>query len=486
MFLTLLATSCGPATGSSLPGGSSVEPGSSEGPSSEEGPGFDPESIHANITFWNTSSYGDVIDTVIASFNEIYPNIQVNNVKQTGGYDDLGLMVVQGVAANNYPNLVVAYPDYVAEFIDYNIAVDLDPFMNHEVYGWTEEDLEDIIPTYLDQGQHYVVEGTYSVPYCVSSETMYYNEDVLIGLNLASVDATINGGQPLDANYLNNLTWEELFGKLAPAIIEYDQEVENILVDDSGEKWAVFGYDSDDNLFITLAEQYGYGYTGIDAYGNGQVLFEEDDDMKNLMKVFNDAHQKGYIMTKGTYSTYTNYAFVEQQTLFSVGSTGGSKYQKSDLFNTGVAKIPHAEGKDPRVILQGPSLAVLDHGDETQNLATWLFYKHLANEQNSVIWATETGYYPIRYSTYTSDAYLDMCNYTDKADHSIERVAALVAAYGSEIADDMYSSPVFKGSSECRTQAGSIVTQCLNETNLTDERLDQIFTEAADECRLAM
>ena len=43
---------------------------------------------------------------------------------------------------------------------------------------------------------------------------MFYNKDVLVGLDLHEIDATINGGNPLTADYFDNITWEELFDKL--------------------------------------------------------------------------------------------------------------------------------------------------------------------------------------------------------------------------------------------------------------------------------
>ena len=48
--------------------------------------------------------------------------------------------------------------------------------------------------------------------------------------------------------------------------------------------------------------------------------------------------------------------------------------------------------------------------------------------------------------------------------------------------DEMFTSPVFIGSSECRNQAGSIVTQVMQEAAyITDEKLNSIFDTAYNE-----
>ena len=441
------------------------------------------------IEFWNTFSYTTQIENIIAKFKEVEPNVTVVNNKQSGGYDDLKSKVIQGFPTNNYPDLVVAYPDHVAEYLDYNKAVDLQPYMTNADYGWSEADMEDVVSTFLDEGEQYPIPGVYSLPMAKSTEAMYYNEDVLIGLDLSSVDPTINNGDPINATYLNNLTWEELFNKLCPAITQYNNglaEADKILKTDQ-DYHAIFAYDSDDNLFITLAEQYGYDYTAIDqTTGVGQILFN-NDDMKNLMKVFNTAYKNGYIMTKGSAGgNYTNNYFTLQNSLFSVGSTGGVKYQVAEGFNVGVARIPQAAGHDPKIINQGPSVAVLNRGDSNRILATWLFYKFLTNEENSLYWALETGYMPIRNSGYESDDYLDYCSTEGKDPYSLELLTAKNASYVGTVTNYLYTSPVFKGSSSARNAAASVMTQCLTHSNLTDAALNEIFQKAVDDVLLDM
>ena len=433
------------------------------------------------ITFMSNFSYQGTLDKIIGEFKKVEPNITVTNVKETGGYDDVRNKVVSQLATNEHPDMFVGYPDSVEVVMEYDKVVRLDDYMNNEVYGWTEDDFEDIIYSYLEEGQLYPMEGTYSLPFAKSTEALYYNADVLIGLDLSGIDPTINGGAALSEEYINNLTWEELFDHLIPAIQAKDESLpaEEKLLQGSKYDHTVFGYDSDDNLFITLAEQYGYGYTSIDEYGEGSLDFN-NDDMKGLMKTFRKAYQSGGFITKGTNKNeYTNYRFTDNCALFTVGSTGGTKYQISPDFVTGVARIPHAEGKDPKVISQGPSLAILDHDDEDRALASWLFYRFLTNKVNAATWSIETGYAPVRYSVLEDGDYMKNISVEGVEPHSEDYIKAKAAEYVGIIAPEFFGSPVFKGSATARVEVGGLLSNCLLAEDL-DGTIDSLFKTAID------
>ena len=490
LLFGMLLTSCGETTEQPKP--SDDKPSTSETKPSEDKPSEDkPTEENVKIEFWSTIGQNNQpwINDAIAAFKEVEPNIEVVPVFKGGSYDQLKDSVAQGFSANNYPDIVQCYPDHVAEYIGYNKAVDLDPFISNPEYGLTAEDKADYLPAFLEEGQKYALPGTYSMPFCKSTEAMFYNQDVLLGLDLTKVDPTINGGAALTEEYINSLTWEELFGKLCPAILEYNK-TNKIINDHELDYQAVLGYDSDDNLFITLAEQYGYKYTSIDqTTGKGSVDFD-NPEMKALMKKFLKARENHYMVTKGyAGGKYVNELFTKQNILFSVGSTGGIKYQfsNSNPMNVGVAPIPHHEGAPAKVISQGPSLCVLDHGSEARQIAAWKFYKFLTNEENALSWALESGYSPVRSSAYESDEFLDLSNAETKDAKSYERMYALSKAYESKVQGDYYTSPAFNGSSACRKQAGGIVTSVLSiDTKDKDDaaieaEIAKIFKTAHDQ-----
>lgn len=428
------------------------------------------------ITLWSITGKNNQaqLQNYIDEFQQLEPKVKVNNVIQTGmGYNELKEAVVKGFSADNYPDIVQCYPDHVAEYINYGKAVKLDSYIDNKTYGWTDEDKQDIYQAFITEGQEYTVEGTYSVPYCKSTEAMYYNEDVLIGLNLSMVDASINGGKPINKAYIENLTWEELFGKFCPAIISLNNQLpdnQKILKEDQ-DYHAVFAYDSDDNLFITLAKQYGIPYTSVSNEGKGVFDFGEGENkekMATLLSKWSEYAQKGYIISKGSAGdNYTNAYFNKQNTLFSVGSTGGFKYQfdTTNPMNVGVAPIPHAEGNSLYTINQGPSLAILDHNDENRKLASWLLYKTITNKDNALDWAVNSGYMGIRKSSVESDEYQDASDTSLKGDKTLDRLAALNMEYSGKekVLNSLYVSPAFVGSSTARTQVGGVITTALTK-----------------------
>ena len=449
------------------------------------------------IELVSNSSYTDDLDSFIASFKKIEPNVTVINTKESTSYDGVKDKIVDGLAANNYADLAVLYPDAIGTLMDYGVVRQLDPYMTNETYGWSDDDLDDIIPAYLQEGTEYILPGTYSLPFSKSTEAMFYNKCIL-GLDLSKFDSSINGGNPISEEYINNLTWDELFDHLAPALVSYNNTLDDdhkILRDNATYTKAVFGYDSDDNLFITLAEQSGYGYTEVDPVtGEGKLLFN-NDGMKGLMKKFKAAYDNGYFFTKGSSKNgkYTNFSFTASSALFTVGSTGGLKYQVAANLDTGVARIPQApagEGRKNSLISQGPSICLLDHKDDNRALAAWLFYKHMTNEMNSLKWALDTGYSPIRYSNMESNDYLDVASEEGKELYSLDMVKARVFQYVADekVASSFYTTPVFKGSDAARTVCGSLVTTLLmkDKGTLTDEIVNTEFDKAENTIKTKM
>ena len=441
-------------------------------------------------------SYGQVFKDAVDAIQKKEPHLKVVYDKYSGSYTDLKDAVIKGVPAGNYPDVVAAYPDSVADFITSNIQLKMDRYMDNEDYGWTAEEKEDFYESYIKEGQEYSISGTYSLPIAKSTEAMYYDADKIIGLNLASIDPTINGGNAITEEYINNLTWDELFDKFAPALLAYRDSLPNdaqkkaFLDTEKYTDWAVVGYDSDDNLFITLAEQYGYGYTSMDKLtGTGKIDFV-NDGMKNLMRKFNVAYQKKFFTTKGIIGTNVNNRSNEDAILFSIGSTGGVNYQfsKENPKNVGVARVPQAPGRDPKLIQQGPSLAFLKHpGEDSANraLGSWLFYKELTTAKRMTAWSTLTGYSPIRQSVYESDDYLAFSDPTIWGSKTADRLKAFNAMYIDSTIDYLFSSPVFKGSSEARTQVGGLTTKAISSTKL-EEEIDKLFSDAYNNTTLKM
>ena len=436
------------------------------------------EKTTINFLSMSDSGYHDELTKMITSFEEKEPNVRVNlyNPLGSGNYNMLEKYVVAGFFKEDYPDLVQCYPDNVIKYIGQDKAVNVDPLINNKEYGLSDEEKEDYIASFIEEGKRYQKEGTYSLPFCKSTELLYYNADVLIGLNLSSVNPSLNEGRPLDATYLDNLTWEELFDELCPAIKAYNDAQDSshkIYVD--SDTSAIFTYDSDENFFITLANQYQYGYTSIDSTSKGKIDFN-NENMKNLMKTLKAAKDNKYLLTRGSNKgNYVSYTFTDKKALFTISSTAGLSYNynKNNPFKIGVARIPHAKNHDYSAINQGPSLCILDHNDENRATASFLLWKHFTNETNSSSWALKTGYMGVRKSSYKTEEYIAAKSVTDSSD-LLKLATANNLNKISEVRDDTFNTPVFRGSSNVRTNVGLLIKDCLNSENL-DEEIDELF-----------
>ena len=410
------------------------------------------------------TDYHDNLQAMVDEFEKLEPHVKVRlyNPLGSGDYNAIEQIIVSGFFKEDYPDLAQCYPDNVIKYIGQGYALNLDPFLNDKEYGLSEEEKTDYISTFLEEGTQYHVQGTYSLPFCKSTEVLYYNADALLDLDLSNINPSINNGNPLDVAYLDNLTWEELFDNLCPAIYEYNEALdEDHKIYNNTEESGIFSYDSDQNFFITLAEQYGYGYTHTTEEGKG-VLDFNNDEMKALLKKLYDAKDHGYLQTKGSYRDYVSGLFTSKQSLLTVASTAGLTYNFNfnDPFTVGVAKIPHAEGKDYSSINQGPSVCILDHKDENRSLASYLLWKHITDKDNSSAWSLATGYMGIRNSAYETDEYKKETTIEEGASkYDISKASNLFKI--RDVRESTFNTAVFRGSSNARSDVGNIMKYVL-------------------------
>lgn len=433
------------------------------------------------VEYWYRKN--DETQTVLEGFERAFEaqNADIDVIltpRDEGNYNELADTVIQGFAVDNYPNMVQAYPDNVANFMfnKSGIVVNMEEYINSSdpELALSQEELEDYIG--FETGSNYVEEGTFSLPYYSSTEVMYYNADVMIGMDLTKIDPSINNGRPLDENYMNNLTWEEIFNKLGPAITKHDEglpEEEKWLRTDKYEAegatdyYSLMDWESDDNLYITMSEQYGVPYSEIKD-GVGTATLFDSSDAKQFVKDLSIQAQKHYLATMGsTGDIYTSELLFSRQCLLNINSTAGAGWLKTSNFEIGVAPIPQAEGQNKKVISQGASICILDRGEE-ENEATWKWFKFISNKENAVTWALNTSYLPFRKSVYDNAAYKELISDTTAekgtTDYIVNRAAEVVASYSE---NDMYfTAPAYASnsgtSSKLREAAAGLAIDALS------------------------
>ncbi len=433
--------------------------------------GFNTEET-VDITFTHTmgAKLQGVLDTYIAEFNKIYPNINITH-QSAGGWGDINGQINTEIAGGTQPNIAYCYPDHVAM---YNIAksvVTLDNLIasnikigdSEEIIGLTDAQKADFIESYYNEGLVYGDNQMYTMPLNKSTEVLYYNKTFFDehGLKVPT-------------------SWKEMWDVCAK-IKEIDPTCYPL------------GYDAEDNWFITLCEQMETDFTS--AENGGEYLFNNDEN-KAFVKELRENYKKGYFTTQELYGSYTSNLFVEQtdtRCYMCVGSSGGASYQMSNndtddgsfAFEVGVAAIPQYNQEHRKVISQGPSLCILKGASTTdqQVLASWLFVKFLCtNIDFQAEFSMASGYMPVINSVRENANYKA---WLDKANGK-EYLIPMCVKVGLDNAKDYFVSPAFNGSSKAREQAGALMLKCLTAEAADDAALDKVindaFQEALDEC----
>ncbi len=428
--------------------------------------GYDGSAV--TITFYHTmgANLTGVLDTYIAEFNKLYPNITIEYTS-VGSYDDVRDQISTEIAVNKQPNIAYCYPDHVAL---YNLAkkvVHLDDLIastetvtladgTETILGLTDEQKADFIEGYYNEGVQYGDGLMYTLPLSKSTEVLYYNKTFFEENNLTVPT-----------------TWDEL-----EAVCEAIKKIDPNSIP--------LGYDSESNWFITMCEQYKSPYTS--ATGD-HYLFDNEQN-RAFIKEFNEWYQKGYLTTQTLYGAYTSGLFTstsEVKSYMSIGSSAGATYQRPSAnsdgtypFEVGIATIPQVDADNAKVISQGPSLCIFKDENPQEVIASWLFVKYLTTTvEFQAEFGMVSGYVPVLKSVADNPVYAEFLSKADGGAY----ISALSAKVCLEQGHAYYTSPAFNGSTTARTQVGALISKCLTMTgNDIDSQIKKAFEDAVLEC----
>lgn len=422
---------------------------------------FDTETP-VTIRFWHTMGQNirDVLDEVILEFNEIeeYSNITIEH-EQIGGYPDVRDQILKNLGTGDYANMAYCYPDHVALYNEAGISIALDDLLTNEKYGLDGSEIafegpvqSDYIPAFFAEGRVFGDELAYTMPFLKSTEALFYNKTFF------------------DQNNLEvPTTWDEVW-EVCARIKEIDPTATPL------------GYDSEANLFITLAETYGYDYTS-------NLSFDfNNPGMRGLMKTFKEKYDLGYFTTQALYGAYTNSLMTDtslnSRAYMCIGSTAGATYQvNSDgAFETGVASVPKAPNGQAKVISQGPSIVLLNTGDDQATLAAWIFTQFLGTPTVQARFALATGYLPV---TTPATEVPEYQTFLSKAAGNTQGIAALSTKQAIAQTDNYFTSATFVGSSTARDQAEALFVKIMSDKTSTniEAAIEGYFADAIEICK---
>ncbi len=452
-FLTLGLTAC---HGRLVPKNDKIEAIDFEVPEA-----FDETKEH-QITFWAKNDTNkiqqEIFNQAVEEFQKLYPNIHIQ-VIQYSDYTKIYSDVITNISTNTTPNASIAYPDHVATYMEgQNVVVPLNSLIENEKYGLGGKELkfqsihkEDIFSKFLDEC---IIQDKYCIlPFMRSSEALYVNQTYL----------KENGFEIPET-----FTWEYIWevSKYAKQKATLEQKAMIPLI-----------YKSTDNMFIQLCKQHNFKYTT----SKGKVEFLSEEVSQMLLDLVEPIDQ-GYFDTFKRVSYPGNF-YNKGQCIFAIDSTAGSTWlgSKAPLldipqsevvdFETLVTTVPQVNKENPWMISQGPSMCLFYKEDPQEVLATWLFMQYLLTQKTQISFSKTEGYLPVTKTAVESNEFQQYLK--DEAEYDVKRKATKLII---DNIDHTFVTPVFNGSSLCRSAAGYLIEAMFNKKFRDKKSIEELFS----------
>ena len=409
------------------------------------------ESKHYSISFWakneNNETQRAVYEKAIASFEAVYPNIDVT-IKHYTDYGEIYKDVITNIATDTTPNVCITYPDHVATYITgENVVVPLDSLIYDSKFGFGGSEVKfdsptasEIIPKFLNEG--FQSGYYYTLPYMRSTEACYINRDYVEALGYTLPDV---------------LTWDFVF-EVSEAAMKKDASGNFVL---NGQKTLIpFVYKSTDNMMIQMLRQKDTGYSNA----NGEILIFNDETKALLTEIYTHAKSRSFSTFK--ISSYPGNYLNRGQCIFAVDSTAGSTWMgptspMKDVhpvdYNIEVMAIPQFDAENPKMISQGPSLCIFNKEDEGEVLAAWLFAQFLLTNEVQMAYSMTEGYAPVTSKAQNSAEYLDYLSRAGEDDVTYYDVKIKATKLLMDNTANTFVTPVFNGSADLRNAAGELI-----------------------------
>ena len=491
---------------------------------------FTTDTRNTEITMW--TGFGSAItekleDLVLKDLNDKY-KISVKH-EGKGGYDGLQKAINLSASQVTYPNIAVGYPDHFASYINSDILLRLDDFIEGDAKipakrddGFVEAahvNMDDFYPYYMQENKNleFREDGTpYTVglPFNKSTELMVYNKTFFENSWIKSLGITLPD------------TWDEIktmgkkiidactpsFGKFLGADGKtYESEAiaqqagTTVLMNLSSatpETFYPFSWDSVANLFITGVRQWGGTYTEVDqTTRQGYIAFDNEKtrEFLNFVKDLAKDRILGIPISFDGTSLYCSSFYTNFQSVMNIGSSAGltnytgGVFSRKNGYESGIHHVPYKTADKKFVISQGTNLCVLDKGTEAERVASWKAVKYLATEGNG-LFASETGYYPVCKAAANSKVYQDFLNMTvdpvtgkaldDNTFNKQNGAKYNTAEYDREGSGwSKFVDPGFPGSSTIRESVGNMLSEILVSQTDVETTIKKYVGELKDYVR---
>ena len=428
------------------------------------------------LSFWAKNDTNKtqiaVYEQAIAGFQKLYPNVTVSLRRYTD-YGKIYNDVITNIATQTTPNICITYPDHIATYLTgVNTVAPLNELFGDPRYGFGGSELRFDAPTRDEVIDRYLEEcafdGTYyAVPFMRSTEACYINRDYVEALGYTLPET---------------LTWDFIWEVSEAAAAQNADGTYQL----NGQKIMIpFIYKSTDNMMIQMLRQSGGAYAT--EAGDIEIF---NDTTRDILKTV-AAHAQTGAFSTFKISSYPANFLNAGQCVFGIDSTAGSTWMGthaplSDIsedklveFETAVMPVPQYDPAQPQMISQGPSICVFNKSDPQEVLASWLFVQYLLTNDVQIGYAQTEGYAPVTTCARSDAAYQDYLNRSGEDNDNHYDVKIRATELLLEHVDDMFTTPVFNGSSSLRDAAGQLIENTVKSVRrretVNDDYLDAQF-----------
>ncbi|MBW4846901.1 MAG: ABC transporter substrate-binding protein [Lachnospiraceae bacterium] len=376
-----------------------------------------------SIEFWHCmgSSNGELIESIVDSFNKSQDKIEVKAVHQ-GSYTDAGTKMQAALAAGEAPVLAQMEIGMLGIFADADQLVDMQKYVDADKY-----DIDDFMSGLLDAS--YYNNALIALPHSRSVPVLYYNKDKF-------KEAGLDENQP-------PITWEDL-------------KADSKALTGGG----MFGYSCPLDQWYYTALVMNAGGTIFNEANNG-IGFNGESGTKPLY-LWKEMIADGtmHIPSGQDYnsSEACRNAFAGGTAAMIMQSSAQLKgLEQTCGFSVGVGQIP--QDTTLSYPAGGSNLMMFKGHSEEEEKAGWEFLKYMLNTENTTKWASGTGYLPVKKSCLETEEYKKVL----KDDPNFQTIV-------DQVEYCTYKTPFIPQYQEAKEIFAGEIQKCILEDNYTPEQ----------------
>lgn len=401
-------------------------------------PTLDPNNpVTIDIWHYYNGPQKKALDAMVAEFNDtvgLEQGIIVEAFSQ-GKIAKLTEKVIDAankkVGADEIPSIFAAYPDTAYQVDQLGLVADLSPY-------FTEEELAEYVPGYIDEGRISGADSLKIFPMAKSTEIMMLNKtdwDKFAAETGASLDS---------------LKTVEGLVKVAQQYYEWtDAQTET---PDDGK--AFFGRDAVANYFVIGCKQLG---TEIFDMSSGSIVFHTDREI--IRKLWDNYYTPS---VNGWFGAYQQFRADDAKTgkiIALIGSTSGATYFPTEVsvddaegypIESYAMEIPVFEGGEKVNVQQGAGLVVAKSDPKTE-YASSIFLKWFTEEDRNIQFSISSGYLPVKISANDMEKINAAVEQNSESAAVVKKLSAFLPVSIQTVKDfELYTSKAFNGGTEAR------------------------------------